>query len=162
MLNKMNAKQLAVFLADNGGRIDVNQLSDDEYTLKAKVHGKGGGYWVGQAFAWIVRGIGYGVPAYLAANKLKEVSHDARHSDNVFIRETATMSHEYIDSAINVGIPQTVISRNIVDGVGEQNAAIAVTTTAMAAQQGGMTYVSLVEWAAAAAQAGGQAIWFLP
>ena len=60
MLNKMNTKQLAAFLANNGGRIDVNQLSDDEYTLKAKVHGKGGGPLTACVFYWGTKAVAYG------------------------------------------------------------------------------------------------------
>ena len=66
MLNKMNSKQLTAFLANNGGHIDVNQLSDDEYTLKAKAHGKGGGPILAAAGYWGVKVLGYGVPATAA------------------------------------------------------------------------------------------------
>ncbi|MCL5875610.1 MAG: hypothetical protein M1114_04005, partial [Candidatus Dependentiae bacterium] len=154
-------EQLNGFLA-NGGRINVSQMSNGEYALRSGVDIKGGGYYTGKVFGWVVRGVGYGVPAYLAANKIKDISESARNSENLLVRETANMSTEYIDSAINVGIPQTVIARNIVNTVGVENSTMAVTQIAITAQQTGWGYMALIEWGATAAEAAGSAIWWLP
>ncbi|MCL5875920.1 MAG: hypothetical protein M1114_05605 [Candidatus Dependentiae bacterium] len=154
-------EQLNGFLA-NGGRINVSQMSNGEYALRSGVDIKGGGYYTGKVFGWIVRGVEYGVPAYLAANKIKDISESSRNSENIFVRETANMSTEYIDSAINVGIPQTVMARNIVNTVGIENSTMVVTQMAITAQQTGWSYMTLIEWGATAAEAAGSAIWWLP
>jgi hypothetical protein len=65
MLRKMNAKQLQAFLGK--GYISINKLDNNEYSLKAKVRGLGGG--LGGATAGAVIGgsavqFSYGVATY--------------------------------------------------------------------------------------------------
>ena len=149
MLNKMNSKQLAAFLANNGGRIDVNQLSDDEYTLKAKVHGKGGGWLLGVAGAWAVRAVGYGVPIAIGATATAAAS--------------TAVAPVIIVSSTSVAAASGAVGAMTAT---QAAAATTVATTGVAAQAAiaatAATYASGVEFVAGATQVGLTAIWWLP
>ena len=144
MLNKMNSKQLAAFLANNGGRIDVNQLSDDEYTLKAKVHGKGGGFLTGLAFYGTVKAIGYGVVPPVIGGL------------------AACTTTTAIDKSLKSARVPEKISENIAVTTAATGY-IAVSASGIAASTAvGAAYVAGVETTAAAAMTAGTALWFLP
>jgi hypothetical protein len=60
LLQKVNAKQLAALLADNGAHVSVSELNENEFSLRSHVHGKGGGPITGAICYWGTKGIAYG------------------------------------------------------------------------------------------------------
>ena len=146
MLNKMNAKQLAVFLADNGGRIDVNQLSDDEYTLKAKVHGKGGGIILGQIMYWGTKTLAYGTLVGGVTAGLVATGGAAGAGLATLVTSSASVSTATAGAIIATAAPEAAMAAT----------SVAFATTAPAA------IVAGIEAASVGAAALGTACWFLP
>lgn len=149
LLKKANPTQLDEYLKQ-GGYIQVDQLSNDDYVLKAKGRVNGGGPILAGAAYAIVKAVGYGVPAAVAIGTASTIAGPALATVGITgaVTKTALAGGTI---ALNTIIPATGTTGAILAGeavVGAIGLDAAATATAAVMGSAGAGYIAGVETAA--------------
>lgn len=184
LLRNMTSHQLLNMFEKNQATLEVTEYTNGEKGLRIRPVLKGGGYFLGQAFFWGARMIGYGVPATAAVATIATVAAPviagagiagaaagaatvaaegaiAAGTASAMASGAAVAGGAAAAAAATATGGATLVGGAIVGGAGVQATALA--TGSVAASTGSAAgYIAVVEGVATAGLIIGNAIWWLP